>query len=438
MKLENQDFKAKAQETTGIFGKMKDSLNKIPGVNLGKTASELAAINKQASMTDLATLNNSVNTIADRFSVLGIIGVTALQNITNKAIDTGERMVKALTIDGAKTGFTEYELKIKSIQTMLTNTAKDGTTLEDINRELDTLNEYADKTIYNFADMTKNIGLFTTAGVKLDTSVTAIKGLSNWAAASGASAEDASRGMYQLSQALSSGVVRLQDWKSLENANMGGAIFRDALLDQAKAFGKNIDMSEGFNLSLQQGWLTTDVLMKVLDDFSKRDDFLEAATKVRTFTQLIDTAKESIGSGWAQTWEIVVCDFDEATKLWSSVSDVIGGVIQKSTDARNNTLKAFKDAGGLFISYLTNPTTGGVSASFASLGDIIIAEPGALICFAGPRVIEQTIGQKLPEGFQHSEFLLEHGMIDMIVDRKDMKQTLSKILKMHVNTGGEA
>ena len=101
-------------------------------------------------------------------------------------------------------------------------------------------------------------------------------------------------------------------------------------------------------------------------------------------------------------------------------------------------IEKFKDAGGLFISYLTNPTTGGVSASFASLGDIIIAEPGALICFAGPRVIEQTIGQKLPEGFQHSEFLLEHGMIDMIVDRKDMKQTLSKILKMHVNTGGEA
>lgn len=346
MKFENQDFKAKAQETTGIFGKIKDSLNKIPGVNLGKTASELGAINKQAGMTDLSTLNNSVNTIADRFSVLGIIGVTALQNITNKAIDTGERMLKALTIDGAKTGFTEYELKIKSIQTMLTNTAKDGTTLEDINRELDALNEYADKTIYNFADMTKNIGLFTTAGVKLDTSVTAIKGLSNWAAASGASAEDASRGMYQLSQALSSGVVRLQDWKSLENANMGGAIFRDALLEQAEAFGKNVDMSEGFNMSLQQGWLTTDVLMKVLDDFSKREDFLEAATKVRTFTQLIDTAKESIGSGWAQTWEIVVGDFDEATKLWSSVSDVIGGVIQKSSDARNNTLKAFKDAGG--------------------------------------------------------------------------------------------
>ena len=99
-------------------------------------------------------------------------------------------------------------------------------------------------------------------------------------------------------------------------------------------------------------------------------------------------------------------------------------------------IQKFKDNGGLFISYLTNPTTGGVSASFASLGDIIIAEPDALICFAGPRVIEQTIGQKLPPDFQHSEFLLEHGMIDMIIERKDMKKTLGLLLGMHKESGG--
>lgn len=95
-------------------------------------------------------------------------------------------------------------------------------------------------------------------------------------------------------------------------------------------------------------------------------------------------------------------------------------------------IQRFKDQGGLFISVMTNPTTGGVSASFASLGDINIAEPGALICFAGPRVIEQTIGQKLPEGFQRAEFLEEHGMIDMILERKDQKKVISQILRMHV------
>ena len=97
----------------------------------------------------------------------------------------------------------------------------------------------------------------------------------------------------------------------------------------------------------------------------------------------------------------------------------------------SSAIQRFKDRGGLFISILTNPTTGGVSASFASLGDVNIAEPKALICFAGPRVIEQTIGQKLPEGFQKAEFLLEHGMIDMIVERENMKETLSRIIKLH-------
>ncbi|MFR7899589.1 MAG: acetyl-CoA carboxylase carboxyltransferase subunit beta [Ruminococcus sp.] len=94
-------------------------------------------------------------------------------------------------------------------------------------------------------------------------------------------------------------------------------------------------------------------------------------------------------------------------------------------------LKRHSDSGLLYISVLTNPTTGGVTASFAMLGDIILAEPGALIGFAGPRVIEQTIRQKLPKGFQSSEFLLEHGFIDQIAERKNMKETLARLLKMH-------
>lgn len=94
-------------------------------------------------------------------------------------------------------------------------------------------------------------------------------------------------------------------------------------------------------------------------------------------------------------------------------------------------VETFKNTGGLFISVLTNPTTGGVSASYASLGDIMIAEPKALICFAGPRVIAQTIGQELPEGFQRAEFLLEHGMLDMVVERQDLRAMLGRIIRLH-------
>lgn len=112
------------------------------------------------------------------------------------------------------------------------------------------------------------------------------------------------------------------------------------------------------------------------------------------------------------------------------------GIISLMQMAKTSAALARHDEKGLlYISVLTNPTTGGVTASFAMLGDIIIAEPNALIGFAGPRVIEQTIRQKLPQGFQRSEFLLEHGMIDCIVERKDMRDSLYKLLKFHAKEG---
>ena len=115
------------------------------------------------------------------------------------------------------------------------------------------------------------------------------------------------------------------------------------------------------------------------------------------------------------------------------------GIISLMQMAKTSAaLKKHSDAGLLYIPVLTDPTTGGVTASFAMLGDIILAEPGALIGFAGPRVIEQTIGQKLPEGFQRAEFQLEHGFADAIVERKDLKKTLYKLLKMHTVKEGYA
>ena len=94
-------------------------------------------------------------------------------------------------------------------------------------------------------------------------------------------------------------------------------------------------------------------------------------------------------------------------------------------------LERFSRSGGLYVSVLTHPTTGGVTASFASLGDITLAEPGALIGFAGPRVIEQTIGEKLPDGFQRSEFQREHGFVDQVVPRTELKEVLTRILQLH-------
>ena len=220
-------------------------------------------------------------------------------------------------VSGPMDGYAEYVNKMTSIQTIKSNTeqAFGGDTnrqMVQINRTLSDLNEYADQTIYSFEDMTRNIGTFTAAGVGLEDSATAIKGISNLAAASGSSSMQASTAMYQLSQALSSGRVSLMDWNSVVNAGMGGELFKNALYDTADAIGVNRDETKSFRDSLQDGWLTSEVLLETLKKFSTNESMLDAATKVKTFSQLIDTTKEAIGSGWSETWEYVFGGFDEA------------------------------------------------------------------------------------------------------------------------------
>lgn len=347
MKMDNSDFKRKALETTSLFGKLRDSLNRIPGVNLGKITNDLSGIQRAANGTDISGLGRSVDAIAGRFSALGVVATTALVNISNRAVNAGMSLANSLGMEQITGGFREYELKIGSIGTVLSNTEWAGTGLKDVNKTFQELNEYADQTIYNFAQMTQNIGRFTAAGVTLEDSATAIKGLGNLAAISGSNTEQLNTAMYQMSQALSSGKLNLMDWNSLINAGMGGKKTQDALLATAKAMGINVDMSEGFRNSISKGWLTSEVFLETLKQFGEDESMTEAATKVRTFTQMLDTLKEGIGSGWATTWELVFGDFEEATRLWTALSDMFGGVFEKQADVRNGMLQALIQGDGL-------------------------------------------------------------------------------------------
>lgn len=289
-------------------------------------------------------------------------GVFSLKDAVNKAWaslehDVGIRiknLAKMFTIDPVKTGLQEYETQLNSVQTILSNTASKGTTLEDVNKTLDELNTYADKTIYNFSEMTKNIGTFTAAGVDLETAATSIKGIANLGAMVGSTPQQVATAMYQLSQAISSGTVRLMDWNSVVNAGMGGEVFRTELLKTAKAHGKAVDdiiANQGlFRESLSDGWLTADILTETLTKFTDTTTELgqraeDAATKVKTFTQLIDTLKESAQSGWSQTWRLVIGDYEEAKEMWSKVSDELSGLIGKSADKRNKMLADALDSG---------------------------------------------------------------------------------------------
>src|ERR1041384_2986422 len=304
---------------------------------------------------------------------MSVIGVTALATIAHKAVEVGTQLAKSFTIDPLTTGFKEYETNLNSIQTVLANTSKAGTTLKDVNAALAELNEYSDQTIYNFSEMAKNIGTFTAAGVSLETATASIKGIANLAALSGSNSQQASAAMYQLSQAISAGKVSLEDWNSVVNAGMGGKVFQDALMQTARVHGVAIDdmvkKQGSFRLTLQDGWLTGEILTETLMQFTgdltdaqlksmgySQQQIAEiqklaaiakaAATEVKTFSQLMSTLQEGLGSGWARTWELIFGDFEEAKALWTSVNNVIGDFIKGSADARNKVLTDWKEMGG--------------------------------------------------------------------------------------------
>lgn len=373
MRFDNKHFESNVQTSLSTLDKLKQSLK------LTDAAKGLENINSATRGFDLSPLSNGVETVRAKFSALEVMAVTALGNITNSAVNAGKRMISALTIDPIKSGFQEYETQINAVQTILANTESKGSTLQDVNKALDELNTYADKTIYNFTEMTRNIGTFTAAGVDLKTSVSAIKGIANVAAVSGSTSQQASTAMYQLSQALAAGTIKLMDWNSVVNAGMGGQVFQDALKETARVMAKTssdysydvdnlIEKTGSFRESLSEGWLTSEVLTQTLAKFTGdlseaqlksmgyTDEQIEkiikmgktandAATKVKTFTQLFDTLKEAAQSGWTETWEIIIGDFGEAKEMLTEISDTIGGMLGRSSDARNKFLSAGLSSG---------------------------------------------------------------------------------------------
>jgi len=367
MRFENKAFESGVSQSLTTIEKLKKSLN-FKGMSSG-----LQDVSTSVKKVDFSTMASSLETLKNRFSGLGAVAFTVIQSITRKLIDVAKVVAKTLLIEPITSGLAEYETQINAIQTILANTAKEGTNLDDVSGALNLLNTYADKTIYNFTEMTRNIGTFTAAGVALQTSVDAIKGIANLAAVSGSTSQQASTAMYQLSQALSTGTLKLQDWNSVVNAGMGGQIFQDALMETARLHGVAIDQmitDEGsFRSTLSSGWLSSEILTDTLKKFTGDLDEAtlmhqgytqtqaaeivklgimanDAATKVKTLTQLGDTLKEAAQSGWTKSWELIIGDFNQAKEFLTQVSDVLGSLIGQSADARNEILVGWGELGG--------------------------------------------------------------------------------------------
>ena len=368
MRFDNKQFESNVATSMSTLEKLKKSL-KLDGVSKG-----LEKINSAAKSNNLESLGDAANTVGLRFNAMYTMADQALRNITTRVQHTAESMVKALTIDPIMSGFKEYETQINAVQTIMANTSSKGTTLDQVNAALDELNKYADLTIYNFTEMTRNIGTFTAAGIDLDTSVSAIQGIANLAAVSGSTSQQASTAMYQLSQALASGTVKLMDWNSVVNAGMGGQVFQDALKETARVHGiaidKMIEEQGSFRETLSEGWITSEILTETLEKFTmaaeegseqwekykqslmdtgyteaQAESILkmantatDAATKVKTFTQLWDTLKEAAQSGWTQTWEYIIGDFEEAKAFLTELHGFFSGIIEESASRRNNLI----------------------------------------------------------------------------------------------------
>lgn len=350
MRFDNKQFEQNVSTTMSTLEKLKAKLN-LTGASKG-----LENVSAAAKNFHMGGMASAVDTVTSRFSALDVMGVTALANLTNSAVNAGKKIVNALTIEPVSTGYKEYELKLDSIKTIMAST---GESVETVNKYLEELNRYSDETIYSFSDMTQNIGKFTNAGVKLEDAVLAIKGISNEAAVSGANANEASRAMYNFAQALSAGYVKLIDWKSIELANMATKEFKTQLLESAVAAGtltkgadgmyqtlggKSLSATKDFNETLNEQWMTTEVLINTLKDYADETTEIgakakDAATKVRKFTQMIDVLKETAQSGWAKTWELIFGDIEVAESIFSPLTDFLSGIINKMSDFRNSILE---------------------------------------------------------------------------------------------------
>lgn len=347
--MDKSDFDSKAKGLLSFFKKIDADGKKLSSMDTSGSVKGLKNIHDAARNVKFDNITNGFDTMqasASRSTQLingFIMGVgIQLSNLAGQAIQTGLKIGDALTFQGARDGFREYELNMDSIQTILANAP--GETTKSVNAALDELNKYADDTVYKFSDMTYAIGRFTAAGNDMQTSIKAIKGLSNYAASVGASPEVMKNAYTQISQALSAGKFQAIDWMSVQNANLDSTVLKKKLIDTAIRRG-DLDEShrdevlKNFRGSLgdkkTSGWLKSDNFLSAMQEFAEDPTMLEAATKVRTFSKLIDTLQESVGSTWTSTWRIILGDFDQATELFTNISTAVGGFISKMNEARN-------------------------------------------------------------------------------------------------------
>ncbi len=360
MQFENSQFEKGVAESTKSLEKFKKSLD----------------FKEAGNNNAIENMSNSVNTLADRFSVLGIIGKRVLENLADSAYRMGINFVKSVSIDQITSGWEKYASKTKAVQQIVNST---GLSISEVGEQLEKLNWFTDETSYSFTDMVSNIGKFTSMNIPLDKSVTAMQGISTWAALSGAGVQEASRAMYNLSQAIGLGSVKMQDWKSIALANMATAEFKQTAIDTAVAMGKlkkgAVNLND-FESTLSKGWFTSDVLMAVLEKYGEAAnevykvatengvsaaqamDMLgdkmntlggkafKAAQEAKTFQEAIEATKDAVSSNWMNIFENIFGNYEEAKVVWTDLANGLWEVFAAPLSDINDEFTKWNEMGG--------------------------------------------------------------------------------------------
>lgn len=391
MSMDNKQF------LDGVDSSLKAVTKLDNGMQFKNAQNGFQMVSNAINKLDFSGLQNALDTIVDKFSVFGMLGVKALSAVEDKIIglaNQGMNFVNSMTLAQVNSGWDKYNEKQKSVQTIMSATGK---SVEEVNAALSDLNQFTDETSYNFTDMTSNIGKFTAVGVELGDAVSAMEGIASWAGMSGQNPATAARAMYNLSQSMGLGYVNLMDWRSIENAGMGTKAFKEFAISKAEAMGKinHGDVEVGnFSSTLATKWFDKDVLMATLTDYNafftkiqgvsketgmtitsimsklKKEngeytaeaiEFAEkygielgtlgeqafrASQEAKSLGDAIDATKDAISTGWMNSFEYIFGNKDEATATWTELCEVLLDVFSASTEARNEMLKLWHDAGG--------------------------------------------------------------------------------------------
>ena len=398
MQFDNAQFERNVRSSMSTLEKLKSSL-KFDGISKG-----FDEVDRSAKKLNFSSLSDGLTTVTNKFSAFEAIALGALMRIGSAAVDAGAKLVKSLTIDNVAAGWSKFEQKTQSVGTLIAQ----GYDMSTVEEQLARLNWFTDETSYSFTEMVSSIAKFTASGQSLPRSVDALMGIANWAALSGQNAATASRAMYQLSQAMGSGIMRKEDYKSIQNVSMDTVEFRQAALDAGVALGtlqKNADgtyrslidgaKSSDFTINqfadhlTQDAWFTSDVMMKVFEKYNSAvadiyeyaeengitasqaieelsgelDEFglkaFKASQEARSWTDTVESVKEAVASGFMKTFEIIFGNYEEATKLWTDLANKLYDVFAEPLNSFNEVLEEGLKSKDVFINDYLKEILGG-------------------------------------------------------------------------------